>query len=115
MPPTWRASGQRRSRASSGGGEHYDTYRDLDLRLVFRDSAVEAHDGCSNRAAGFTLEDGAFAMTTPFELELAGAPGCASAAPLAAILDNVRHLTQSGKRTYLHLENFRIAIMLSRA
>lgn len=101
--------------ASSGGREHDDTYRDLDLRLVFRDSSVEAYDGCSNRAAGFTLEDGAFAMTTPFELELADEPGCERAAPLAAILDNVRHVTQAGTQTYLHLENFRIAIVLTRA
>lgn len=36
-------------------------------------------------------------------------------APLTAILENVRHVTQAGPRTYLHLEDFRIAVSLTPA
>jgi hypothetical protein len=62
----------------------------------------------------FTLKSGAFA-TTNFDLEYGGAQECAREAPRTTILDNVRHVTQSRGRIYLHLENFRIALSLTRA
>lgn len=98
---------------SSGGKEQYDTFRDVDLRVRFYRSSVQVHDGCRDLGAGYSLEDGAFALTTPFEIEYRSEPGCERSAPLTAILENVRHVTQSGPRTYLHLENFRIAVSLT--
>lgn len=99
----------------AGGAEQYDTYRDLDLWVAFhRGSQVQVHNGCRDLGGRFTLESGAFA-TADFDLEYGGARDCAREAPLTAILDNVRHVTQSGGRTYLHLENFRIALSLTPA
>lgn len=97
----------------SGGKEQYDTFRDVDLRLTFHRDHVQVHDGCRDLGAGYSLEDGTFALTTPFEIEYRNEPGCERSAPLTAILENVRHVTQSGPRTYLHLENFRIVVSLT--
>lgn len=98
---------------SSGSKEQYDTFRDVDLRITFHRSSVQVHDGCADLGAGYRLEDGAFALTTPFEIEYRNEPGCERSAPLTAILENVRHVTQAGPRTYLHLEDFRIALSLT--
>lgn len=100
---------------SSGGGEQYDTFRDVDLRITFYRTTLQVHDGCRDLGAGYSLEDGAFALTTPFEVEYRDEPGCERSAPLTAILENVRHVTQAGARTYLHLEDFRIAVSLTPA
>lgn len=97
----------------AGGKEQYDTFRDVDLRITFYPDHVQVRDGCSDRGAGFSLEDGALALTSAFEVEYGNEPGCERSAPLTAILDNVRHVTQSDGRTYLHLENFRIAVVLT--
>lgn len=98
---------------SSGGEEQYDTFRDVDLRITFYRDAVQVRDGCRDLGAGYNLEDGAFALTTPFEIEYRTESGCERSAPLTAILENVRHVTQAGQRTYLHLEDFRIAVSLT--
>lgn len=100
---------------SSRSKEQYDTFRDVDLRITFYGSSVQVHDGCRDLGAGYSLEDGAFALTTPFEVEYRNEPGCERSAPLTAILENVRHVTQAGPRTYLHLEDFRIAVSLTPA
>lgn len=100
---------------SSRGKDQYDTFRDVDLRITFYGSSVQVHDGCRDLGAGYSLEDGAFALTTPFEVEYRNESGCERSAPLTAILENVRHVTQAGARTYLHLEDFRIAVSLTPA
>lgn len=61
---------------SSGGKEQYDTFRDVDLRITCYRSSVQVHDGCRDLGAGYRLEDGAFALTTPFEVEYRNEPGC---------------------------------------
>lgn len=100
---------------SAGGSEQYDTYRDLDLWIAFyRGGVVQVHNGCRDLGGGFSLESGSFAATD-FNLEYGGAQECAREAPLTAILNNVRHVTQSRGRAYLHLENFRIGLNLTRA
>lgn len=93
----------------------YETFRDLDLRITFEGDEVELFDGCDTVRTAFTLEDGVFVLTTPDALLGGPAPTCARSAPLAAIVRNIRHVTQSGGRTYLHLGNFRIAVVLTPA
>lgn len=102
--------------SSHGEKDAYDTYRDLDLWIAFyADDRIQVHDGCQTLDTGVTVERGAFTLASPFDLVLGGAhPDCEGSAPLTAILDNVRHVTQSGGRTYLHLADFRIALVLTR-
>jgi hypothetical protein len=99
---------------SNGGRQQYDTFRDLDLAIGFDGDEVTAYDGCRTWTAGFGLEGGALTLTRSFAVEGGNDVGCRRAAPLPAILDNVRHVTQSRERTYLHLDNFRIAVSLTR-
>ena len=95
------------------GATEDDTFRDLRLAITFAGQEVQVVDGCRTWTAGFTLTDGAFDLTGPFTAE--GGSACDRAAPLPDVLENVRHVTQSGGRTYLHLGNFRIAVQLTRA
>lgn len=98
---------------SAGGQDQYDTFRDLDLTIGFDGDDVRVYDGCRTWAAGFTLTDGELALTSPFAAE--SDVQCKRAAPLPQVLDNVRHVSESGRRTYLHLANFRIVVALTRS
>jgi hypothetical protein len=92
------------------GNDQYDTFRDLDLTITFAGDEVRAFDGCQTWAADFTLVDGELEVTTPFA---SGIRTCDREAPLNEILFNVRHVSEAGGRTYLHLENFQIAVSLT--
>lgn len=101
---------------SRGGEDAYDTYRDLDLWIVFDDHGlVQVHDGCQTVQAGVEVRGGAFALTSPFDIVLGGSdPGCERSAPFPQVVENVRYVTSSRGQTHLHLENFRIAVVLKR-
>ena len=97
------------------GTEQYDTYRDLDLAVRFSGDRIQVDDGCETVETGVEVDGGAFSLTGPFDLVLGGADlACERAAPLPQVIENVRHVTRSGKRTYLHLENFQIIVVLTR-
>ncbi len=97
---------------SSGGADQYDTFRDLDLSIALDGDDVTVFDGCRSWSTGFSLEDGELALSGPFSA--ASDISCKRAAPLPQVLDNIRHVTESGKQVYLHLANFQIAVVLTR-
>lgn len=97
---------------SSSGTDRYDTFRDLDLSITFDGNDVTVFDGCRSWSSGFSLEDGELALSGPFSA--ASDVSCKRAAPLPQVLDNIRHVTEPGKQVYLHLENFQIAVVLTR-
>lgn len=98
---------------SSGGTDQYDTFRDLDLSIAFDGEDLRVFDGCRTWSSGFSLEDGELALSGPFSA--ASDISCKRAAPLPQVLDNIRHVTESGKRIHLHLANSQIAVVLTRA
>jgi hypothetical protein len=99
---------------NENGAEQYDTFRDLDLTVTFMDDRVRVGDGCQMWEGGFELDGGAFSLTTSLDAVTVKATGCDRAAPLPAVVENVRLITRSGKRTYLHLANGRIVVSLTR-
>lgn len=97
------------------GSQQFDTYRDLDLTATVRGNTLRLWDGCVTSTATFELHAGQFDLTARGAAEVPTPDaGCERQAPLAAILDNIRHVTTDGGDVYLHLDTFQIVLVLKR-
>ena len=82
--------------------------------MTFDGSRLELWNGCRTWATGFDLVNGDFALTEAWQAD-ESTVGCGRAAPLAEIVDNVRHVSRAGRRVHLHLPNGQIVLVLTPA
>lgn len=95
------------------GSQAFDTFRDVALTITVEGDVLRLWDGCQVWKVGFSLVDGDFSLAgSPARIGSAKV-GCLRAAPLPAIVENVRLVTQDGQRVHFHLANGQIVLVLT--
>lgn len=97
------------------GSSQFDTFRDVDLTVTFNADRVRVWDGCQHWESGFELTHGEFLLTSGMAPVSSEAAGCARAAPLPEVVENIRLVSAAERgRVYLHLGNGQIVVVLAR-